>query len=147
MKNIITSIFSLIILSSCASLNNAIEIVPGQLSYYSIDFREYTDKGFLFTPYSYGGNYQPVGLIQIDIRPEAHYKKANYFNTKSYWEYKKLSNSDLLKVAYEKAIEMGADAVVDFKILTNYEPVNVGQGIYAGNLPVYNVTGFAIKRK
>ena len=36
-----------------------------------IDFTEYTQKGFLFTPNAYTANYESIGLITIIYYPEA----------------------------------------------------------------------------
>ena len=36
---------------------------------YGYDFTPYTAKGFLFTPESYNGDYDAVGLIELAIYP------------------------------------------------------------------------------
>ena len=34
------------------------------------DFTKYSAKGFLFTPESYNGEYEAVGIIEISLYPE-----------------------------------------------------------------------------
>ncbi len=100
------------------------------------DFREYTKKGFLFTPYSYPGKYEPVGLVIFSIRSGAEYKSATsgkkskdnsyrphsseYSPEYKIWFYDYVEMSQVIEFAYKKAIEMGANALCDFKIFSKH---------------------------
>lgn len=40
------------------------------------DFTDYAEKGFLFTPESYSGNYQSMGLITVTLWPKVAKKEV-----------------------------------------------------------------------
>ncbi len=41
------------------------------------DFREYSEKGFFFSPYSYHGEHESVGLITLHYEPELELVKVS----------------------------------------------------------------------
>jgi uncharacterized protein YbjQ (UPF0145 family) len=115
------------------------------------DFTSYTERGFLFTSEQYLGDYDAVGLLNLEVIPEV--RKLPY-GTKSteqgwetiigntrYWQVKEISSDEVLDSLYKKAISMGADAVVRFSLNANSH--------YNGDVTFYGLeaSGFAIKRK
>ncbi|MEE9431936.1 MAG: hypothetical protein V3V16_12890 [Melioribacteraceae bacterium] len=118
-----------------------------QREVYGIDFREYSKKGFLFTPYQYDSNYEPIGLVRFVLTSKAKYiEKVTYLNPYPHWDYEHVSLTESVEFAYKEALEMGADAIVDFKIVRNSQRLYVGKA-YEANIPQIEVSGFAIKRK
>lgn len=118
------------------------------------DFRQYTEKGFLFTPEAYFGEYESVGVLDIEISPEV--KEVNYegdevdnenkwiflrsTNDGSLWKVQRVSPQEVLDEFYKEAIKMGADAVIRLSF-DNIEESN-DEFTYYG----LSATGFAIKR-
>lgn len=115
------------------------------------DFREYTELGFLFTPGDYSGEYEAIGMITVTALPGA-VKSMRVKSTYSLggvvpphymelsWDVDELSPDDAIQAAYEKSIEMGADALINF----NIESTTVY--IEGAKLDGFDVSGFAIKR-
>ncbi len=71
-KLIILITLSTILLTSCYT---SPPYFPKEVKTYIYDFRDYTEKGFLFTPENYNYNYKSVGEIQLLIEPEVWYGK------------------------------------------------------------------------
>ncbi len=150
--------WSLVILFMIVGCERKITRIEKETSISGADFREYTKKGFLFTPYSYNGKYEPVGLVIFSIKSGAEYKSAisgkkskennpyitDYSTEYKIWFYDYVEMSQVVEFAYKKAIEMGANALCDFKI--NFEYESVSTGVETISLPVLKVSGFAIKR-
>jgi hypothetical protein len=130
----------------CSCTVTKISQIPAKQALLGFDFRPYTEKGFLITPYSYAGEYEAIGLMKFTMTPEANRvaddKPSNYTTYK--WEIKELRQEDAIKGMYEECVKMGADALVDFKL--NYITDNYNTDPYASVIG-YEVTGFAIKRK
>lgn len=146
-KLLLMFLFLHIILSSCAP---KIKIIQREYNVYMMDFREYSKKGFLFTPYSYKGNYISIGIIRFSVRAGAEYKLiqskrefAKKYDTEK-WYKENIMDIDILEYSYKKAIQMGADAICDFETSLTFDEIYTGAGNIS--LPVLNVNGFAIKR-
>ncbi len=111
-----------------------------------IDFRPYTEKGFLITPEKYTGEYQSIGMIRIDVQPAT--KKVDYsvpIDTKTWsvhldWLVENLDIKMVIDEAYKAATKMGADALTDFSLSSRV----MVEGYIL--VPTYEATGFAIKR-
>jgi len=154
-KFLIISSFAAI-LSSCAStqLTNREE----EVKIFAIDFREYADKGFLFMPDEYFGEYEVKGLITAELHPEVIYREGRvstpipgyvltvlYFADKTYTKViKNVEIDELIEYIYNLAIEWGGDAFTNFK-----SSMEVGKtddnlnSIYT----YYSISGIVIKRK
>ena len=117
----------------------------------SIDFSQYTAKGFFFTESnSVSFEYMPLGSISVFGRngyelsslkdevqdPDGALLLNNYTNKK----WKTININDLIAHLYEEAIAMGADGVINLQQI--YLPANEKQNVLEGWL----VTGMAIKR-
>ena len=144
MKKIISLTITLIIfLVSCSPITK----IEKQVKVYDYDFTKYKNKGFMFTPEMYSGDYEEIGLIAVEILPELRRVTSKYFSPGQYytpdmlWEYVPVSSEEILDNLYVKAINMGADAIVNLSI-TDIEL------IYANvSAPGIRASGFAIKRK
>lgn len=118
----------------------------------SYDFTEYTNKGFLFTPEKYNGEYESIGLIEVEIYPgiekikdKAQLNSGDTWRSSASYKLYKYSQTitpyEVLDSLYNISYKMGADAVINLEILRSeiqhYE-ITI-EGIRA--------SGFAIKRK
>ena len=119
------------------------------------DFRDYSAKGFLFTPHQYEGAYESIGMIMVHRIPGTAVKSGakppsgwmekelvgvtGGNSERHYWE-EDIKASDVIEAAYKQAIAMGADALMDFTISSK-------EIIRGGAVQIkYEVSGFAIKR-
>ena len=50
------------------------------------DFTSYTEKGFLFTPEQYLGDYDAVGLLNLEVIPEVRKLPYGTKSTEQGWE-------------------------------------------------------------
>lgn len=137
----------LMVLSACTP-----SLVEWESTYQSsgYDFREFTHKGFLFTPESYSGTYESIGLVEITFLPEIReVKQDNSPDIKGYNRRQFGSSTYYIEVAdteriiremFELADDMGADALSRFEI----NPVSVQNNGF--EIPSIKISGFAIKR-
>ena len=144
------------LLTSCLS---TLEVVYKKEFLSGIDFRKYTEKGFLFTPEKYKGEYESIGLISYEILPGAKYKtirkvlypdyshngtRSHFYKTKK-WDVENIIFQDVLDSLFLKCKELGADAFVNFeKEIIRKSYINVKNPI---TIIGYKISGFAIKRK
>jgi len=150
MKRIILFFVFCILLSSCAVNRTHI---PKEFFVSGFDFTKYTDKGFLITPYEYNGVYKSIGIIQINIAPEANLiENGSGYTTKDgqkimrlEWEIEKVSVMEAIDSMYTVAIKMGADAIVSLEVgndVKMYEQGTKHPVAIVGNV----INGYAIKR-
>ncbi len=144
---------------SCAPVK---EIYPVEVLF-GVDFRPYTQKGFLFTPEKYTGEYESIGLLDLSRSPGAQYvilnSKANprfsRFSSEQEvfyqygWKIDSISIPMMIDKFYSICIDMGADAVMNFEVYGK-EALRV-QPVFSNKnppeLPFLGIRGFAIKRK
>ena len=148
----------IIILPGC--LTELKVIYPVELLF-GIDFTPYTQKGFLITPEKYSDPYESIGIIDYTVMPGAVYELSGreinpYYKEGSQqtqphtvekyeWIIDTVSFDEVLNQVYTICIDMGADALVNFK----NERIELP---YAGiknpiTITGYRITGYAIKRK
>lgn len=151
-------------MASCISVPKP-EEKPGGTDFYSIDFREYSEQGFLFTPYPPKGTYESKGLLEVHLKPQVlSISKATYYgnanqeytnpndgkdyklkafravdNLVYYYAVEEIDVNNAVREIYLKAKEYGANAIVDFKITTELE---TNFGLEHHNIIV---SGFGIK--
>lgn len=139
----------IVFLSSCGvpKETQRIIIVTGY------DFSKYTESGFLFSPEPYTHPFDAIGLINVTVVPEVKqgsrkedmpFDETKYIRIESrgiYWLVEKLDSKMVIEEAYRQATKMGADALVRFSIQTG----TTHNG--ALSIPMYEVSGFAIRRK
>lgn len=143
MKRIIIVLLVVLISYGCSSRFATDKIVM----HFGFDFTKYTEKGFLFTPDQYTGNYESIGILKTIIFPAVKHTKTQVQSPgadpylKAEWKIDKVDAEEAIEEMYKKAVEMGADAVVRFELRGTF---------YLNGLmyvPGYEVYGFAIKRK
>jgi len=118
---------------------------------YGYDFTEYTKKGFLFTPEQYLGEYESIGILEVEIYPDIKEGKkqgSNQYGTSNYgenteWLYNLVQTKEVLDSLYSIGKRMGADAVVRLEI-TDAARERSG---FMYPIPGKRASGFAIKRK
>lgn len=123
--------------------------IPSKSELYSVDFRPYSDRGFLFSPGDYPGEYEAIGMVTYVIWPSArkvampivNERTGGSMKTVSVWLADTIRVDQALKHAYEHTLEIGADALIQFDI----KPVN--RNVADTNLEGVEVSGFAIRRK
>jgi len=139
-----TAFFLLIGLLFLIGCGTTIKHYDKEINVYGYDFSKYSKQGFLFTPEKYLGEYESVGILSVEIVPEANYgypdegKKKGEFPR---WFYSPISATELLDSLYFIATGMGADAVVNL-IIEDFKTEK--SSIY---IPSLRASGFAIKRK
>jgi len=141
----ITTVIGILLLIGCSAISD----IPSYTEVYTIDFSKYSNDNFLITPEGYEKEYSSIGMIDISLFP--HARKLPYeqitpeiksiYNVQGTWVTEKLNTEDIIEIVYNKTKEMGADAVIRFKIET------ITNKYIDFNHNGLRVTGFAIKRK
>jgi len=124
---------------------------------FSIDFRKYNEKGFLFMPDEYFGEYQVLGIIRAELHPQVRYLDGTIPEGEGYSVHhffagdKRVSQivegvnmDDLIEHIYNLATEWGGDAFSHFEssIKTDRTDDNINTS-YA----YYSISGIVIKRE
>ena len=117
-----------------------------------MDFRPFTVLGFLMTPEKYLGEDAPTGLISVSVWPEV-VRNSDRKQGVQYMRWVGQSGSSrqmryieivpvevALQEAYEAALNMGADALVDVSVRA------VDRRYGPGQITGLEVSGFAINR-
>ena len=158
-KSLAVFLLGIIILPACMTLEE-LKVIPPEESFYGIDFRPYTEKGFFMTPEKFVGEYEPIGLLTYQLLPSAQYSNKGgqkiptsksgqtgtvYYVSKYSWHVDEVKLKDALDGIYDYCISMGADALVNLQLQPSKKE-------YSGiKNPVvidgYEISGFAIKRK
>ena len=156
MKNLkfLFVVFVLFAMGSCAppKFTNS----PGYMYHVGFDFREYADKGFLFTPEPYAGEHTVRGMITFYLHPEVKYAEgkltgADGYRIKHFFTdsremtqaVQELKIDELIRYIYDISIEWGGDA------FTNFNYTDLIRRTDKSELSEYNiavVTGVVIKR-
>ena len=151
MKRIIPLLIALFVLAGCTANQLMLDKTPKTDKFYMLDFSSYSKKGFLFTPKTYSGEYESIGVIDYTFIPAAKNEtrkevRDGIYTDYHYWIEDQFTTYDLLDTVYTRCKSKGADAVIDLKI--EYESKNYGQG-YANPATIsgLKISGYAIKRK
>ncbi|KKN85467.1 hypothetical protein LCGC14_0277860 [marine sediment metagenome] len=155
MKNLLVTlgivllIFGACLLSSCTVITK----IPGYESLTGLDFRPYTEQGFLITPYEYGGEYSTISMINYEVMPSARLPQTTYSNAPSGivttrsgdWVIDELDVQIALDSIFEICINQGANALVDLEVTG----ISKGYMNIAKPVTIYGIriTGLAIERK
>ena len=126
---------------------------------YFADYRPYTAEGFTISPSSSGFPYESIGSLEIVFVPGTVKRNSNTLEKelqsgdKAWYE---LSDGDygvtiytpsydlMVEKMVRKAKEMGADALLNFRILPQIEMVRSGGAFYE-HTKAYVASGFAVK--
>jgi len=125
---------------------SSIKYIPAYKSLTIIDFSKYAKEGFLITPEPYNYEFQSMGIIHFVIRPPAFKRSIRTkSNTRQFiWEAKDLKVEKVLDYAIKKAKELGGDAIMNFKLVSNDKSfLDNGRPYKISGFEVY---GFIIKR-
>lgn len=155
---VVMMVVFVILLSCTRTLNRTYEIY----NFTKLDFTKYTEKGFLFSPYQYNGDYEAIGIINYKFVPSAEfveskeefelmYEKGNRIGDKKdsykmFWLENSYNLYDLLDSIYYWSTSKGANAIVDLKLNVTSEYFGYGY-INPITIKGVEITGFAIKRK
>ena len=155
MKKYIKIAVMVAVISVILSCTRILNRTPKIDNFNKLDLTKYTEKGFLFSPYLYNGDYEAVGLINYKFIPSATYKNITITDSTAYgkfdyfielWVKDKYDMYVLLDSVYTWATSKGANAVIDLKMNVTSEYFG-----YGFNNPTtidgIVITGFAIKRK
>jgi hypothetical protein len=135
-----------IILLSCAS--REVFKIDKELTHLEVDFNKYIQKNFIFTPNEYKGTYTPLGIVHYKLRGGAELIEIEKRrSTPLVWVNENIHPNDIFVTAYQRALEMGADAVMQLKIQYDMEKYATGHGLETIYLPVIEISGVAIKRQ
>lgn len=121
---------------------NKITHIPATTAFYTIDFSKYSQEGFLFTPKEYTKKYKSIGLVDVILTAEMNKVKIDDHRGSKEWQYDDIKAAQGLEEMYLKAKKMGADAVMDLTIKTDYIETKPG----LPSIPRLTLSGFAIKR-
>lgn len=145
MKRIVLLLATLL-LAGCAT--ERIARIPREVTFAGFDFRPYTERGFMFTPDVYGGEYDAIGLVSATIYPEAYreHQSRGAETALGKWSIKDVDAQEAIDEMYRRASTLGADALVQFTIKSIEKTVETGD-IRGLTLSGVEVSGFAIKRK
>ena len=150
MKKFTTFCLMVMVIVGCSG---NIEFVPKTLSITDIDLTPYSNKGFLFSPYRYLGDYKSIGILLAKAFPEARYTstRASEINTASAlltlkeWKINRVPIEESLDSLYSAAVKAGADAIVDLSFVEDTHTYNWRKPSQL-KLYGYKIYGYAIKR-
>jgi hypothetical protein len=160
MKKTSLFVLALLVMSSCGVQMKELAKIEGYSILNKIDFRKYSEKGFLITPEKYPGEYHAVGMIDFISMPGAVYVKRTKLDENNKpvtpefghpaeieknWVPENINMDTTIEELYKQCVTLGADAIINFKI----EPNSVLHGGILNPVTVEGVriTGFAIKRE
>jgi hypothetical protein len=127
--------------------------IPKYSKISAIDFSPFTEKGFLFTPNKYNGDYKSIGIINFTYFPEAKLtelkikrnKRDDEGITKTFWDVESYDSNILLYEIYTSCVSLGADALTEFKI-KNVQSKHGEDSTDPVTINGIEMYGFAIKR-
>jgi hypothetical protein len=117
-----------------------LRVAPGGTLVTGIDFSPYTKQGFFFSTEMFPGTYEPVGLVTVTTIPPAHqeHDEIGYV----VWRIQPVLLKDVVDTMYQRAKSMGADALVNFRVRTYQDRIDLQTTRDAVEL-----SGFAIRRR
>lgn len=141
-----------IILSGCAT-QGAIE-TREYIANAGYDFRPYTEQGFTFTTEGIDQDYISIGYVRVVYNPSFEkippggnrqdFEDSRVYqdphNPNLYWRVSEPNEKRMIQTAFERASQMGADAIIRFEI-NNIQIKNVDLIVNSAEL-----VGLAIKR-
>lgn len=139
-------------ISGCAPMAESIDHVREDFSPLTIDFKKYSDSGFLFSTYPYQGKFKSMGIVMLTAFPEATFldkrqgKGENEASITDYnWSIRVTKGKYMFDTLFARSRAIGADALVDVQIKNQTREYNQMYGLYLP-LPGVEIIGIAIKR-
>lgn len=144
MKKFLLLLASISILTGCSVMKTT----EREVYTYFADYSKYAEVGFLISPDAYSGEFESLGEIEISITPaiKEYGSDGNYGPRGKYLDYEVILYDEAVDIAVAKAIEKGANALVNFSITATEIASSDSWGQYAKGVK-YNIKGFCIKRK
>ncbi len=149
--SVLLIVASVVLLLGCSG---GVSFVPKSLTVGLFNFTPYSEKGFLFTPHSYSGDYESIGLVSVMISPSARLNKIATSNKNAdgktifdkSWSIDRIDVNEALDSLYHLAAALGADAIVDLQINEISQSYNMNNLEPQVTIYGYKIDGFAIKR-
>jgi len=141
----------ILVLAGCTTSRTTI---PGGEETRLLDFTKYAAEGFLITPERYDGEYDALGQIYVSHYPEAKRgsRQSTYAAKPVYTDWRittEVSAQDAVDDLYDAALNLGADAVMNFDL--SFPPHPYGPfgptEPKDSDMTSIRVSGFAIKRR
>ncbi|MPM33639.1 hypothetical protein SDC9_80216 [bioreactor metagenome] len=154
MKKLILIIPLFIILfSSCSN-----KLIPTERKVFEgyFDYSKYAAEGFLISPNSYVGTFEPCGELQMVIFPAEKIVKGKTVYSSSDNSYSQeeslvtenIDYDELLKLIVDKAKLKGGNALVNIRFRNVYNNYySEALKVYVKSFLCYEIEGFVIKRK
>lgn len=140
MKKIIYLALIGLLCASCSALQPSKRITITSF----VDYRKYEAEGFMISPDPYTKDFESLGEIDIIVTPAIVEKNEYYSLT---LQYETISREELVETAVREAKSKGADALVNFKIVsTPISQYSAGTGEVLNGY-MHNISGYCIKRK
>lgn len=118
-----------LVLTGCTA--GARSALPGGIDIRGIDFRQYAEAGFLFTPEPYQGSYETMGQVYISNHPTARRSSGTSQGQRVYGEWR-VRDDNLLQAAidsmYQVALDYGGNAVMNFQVRVSPYPYDLRLG-------------------
>lgn len=94
------------------------------------DFRQYSQQGFMFTTEGFDGDYESVGFVRIVYNPQfikipsggdiRDFEDSRVYqdpvNPAIHWRVSEPDEGKMIEAAYQRSVDMGADAIIRFQI-------------------------------
>jgi|LSQX01.2.fsa_nt_gb hypothetical protein len=128
-----------------------------EIKTFGFDFRDFAEKGFLFTPNEFYGEHYVLGIIRVELHPKVKYKRNDLTREPGYTMYVlNVGNNtavqlvsiedekELIEHIYNMAVEWGGDGFSEFKLeyLTSQT-----DGLSSTSYSYPSISGVVIKRK
>ena len=131
-----------------------ISFVPKTITIGMFDFKKFSDKGFLFTPHDYSGEYESIGLVSALLLPSAKIIKTTTGEKspagrqvyQKVWDIYKIDVNEALDSLYFLVKRLNGDAIVDLQINEISQTYNTSSRSPQLTIFGYKIAGFAIKR-
>ena len=142
----------LFIASNCSTIDR----IPGYTSYYFLNLKKHSEQGFFVTPEPPTGNYQPIGLIQVEVKESAQFKteiRGNDLNGNPKYSFLWVKDTVNLQETVDSLVSLaralGANSLTRFKAQAQSEyPIRGSNGEVEGPaIRTVFVSGFAVKRE
>lgn len=157
--NVVRGFVSALIVLGALALQGCAMYPKYSETVYFADYRPYTAEGFTISPSSSGFTYESIGALEIVFVPGTIKRDQNspkedlQSGDKAWYE---LSDGNygvtiytpsydlMVEKMVRKAKEMGADALLNFRIIPQTEMVRSGSQFYE-RTKAYVASGFAVK--
>jgi hypothetical protein len=118
-----------------------------------IDLREYTLQGFLFTPGTYSGDFEAIGIIRLTTYPEENLvevereRRDGSMTKNTFWQPDLLDYDSMLDAMKRQCEKMGANALTHLEFKFSVPgPIEFPKSKNPLHRFGVEISGFAVKR-